>query len=61
MKKASKYDPELSGLVGVVVNYYKDPVTKVGYRKPVVLEIDWGQPPSKWNHYYLNGIAIHEH
>ncbi len=54
-------DSEPGGEVGVVLNYYKDPVTKVGYREPVVLEINWGQPPTKWNHFYLDGIAIHEH
>jgi hypothetical protein len=60
-KDSYEYDPDISGLDGVVRNYYKDPVKKDGDWKPVFLDIEWGQPPSEWSHYSLNGLVINEH
>ncbi len=54
-------DTIYKGTVGVVQKYYKEPVAKVGFEKPVVLEIDWGMPPVNWHHSDLCDIVIREH
>ncbi len=54
-------DTIFKGTVGVVRKYNKDPVMKVGFEKPVVLELDWGMPPVYWNFFGLSNIVIHEH
>ncbi len=60
---SSEGDSELrlTGVVGVVLNYFKDPVIKDEYQKPMFLDINWGQPAYEWSHNSLDGLVIHEH